>query len=275
MVRIVADSGCNLFEIKDVDFVTVPLTISTAEREFIDDEDLDLSEMLDYLSSYKGKSSTSCPSAQAWLNAYEGADEIFVVTLTSGLSGTYNSAVLAKNMYLEEHPEAKVHVIDSLSVGSEEALIIDRIVELINAGLSFEEIEEKIEAYKKTTRLFFSFASIHNLAENGRINKTVACALGLLNIRITGTASEAGTIEVGAKCRGENRSIDEMISQAVKAGYHGGKFYIHHVENEEGAHRVKKIIEEKYPGAKIEIRNSRGLMGFYAERHGLVLSMEC
>ena len=91
--RIIADSSCDIFEMEGIDFVSVPLTISTDERSFVDDKALDVDGMLTYLAGYEGRSYTACPNMEAWLQAYQGADEIFVVTLSSNVSGTYAAAV--------------------------------------------------------------------------------------------------------------------------------------------------------------------------------------
>ena len=122
MVHIAADSGCDLFTLEGASFGTAPLTISTHSESFLDDEHLDCAAMIEYLLSYKGRSYTACPSSEAWMRAFLPADgqipeELYIVTLTSGLSGTYNSAVLAKEQLLEQYPAMKVLVVDSLSVG--------------------------------------------------------------------------------------------------------------------------------------------------------------
>ena len=94
-IKIIADSSSDIFELEEIEFQSAPLTISTDERNFVDDENIDLDDMLTYLANYHGRSFTACPNANDWLNAYEGADELYVVTITSALSGTYNSAMLA------------------------------------------------------------------------------------------------------------------------------------------------------------------------------------
>ena len=186
MVKYIADSACDLKDFPDICFETVPLTLSTDSRTIVDSPDLDIHETLDYFYGHHGRSYTACPSTQAWIDSFEGADEIYVVTITSGLSGTWNSANVARKQYQSEHPDVKIYVVDSLSTGPGEVLLLEKIVELKKLGKSFEEVCEEIERYKDTLRLYFGLRSLHNLAQNGRVSKIVASAIGFMNIRILG-----------------------------------------------------------------------------------------
>ena len=180
MTRFITDSCSDMIQTEGGNFVSVPLVISTDEKEYVDDAYFDLHEMLDDLSVYKGKSGTACPSVESWLHAFEGADTIFVVTMTSALSGTYNSALVAKKIYEHSHPEAKIHVFDTLSAGPELRLLMEKLFSFERAGKTFEEIVRCGEKYLQTTRLFFALKSLHNLAQNGRVNKVIAAAAGAL-----------------------------------------------------------------------------------------------
>ncbi|MCR5795551.1 MAG: DegV family protein [Solobacterium sp.] len=273
-MRIIADSSCDLYTLDWPDFRTVPLTIFTRERSFTDEVSLDIKEMLDYLAGYKGRSYTSCPSADAWLNAFEGADEIFVVTVTSSLSGSYNSAMLAANQYIEENPDVKISVIDSLSTGAEEILLLLKLTEYAKDCASFEETDRKIREYLKKSRLFFSFFSLHNLSQNGRVNKAAAAALSLLNIAVTGTATQDGKISVTGKARGEKKSVRTLVQEITNAGYQGGRAIITHVENEKSAESLKQEILKEWPQADVRIFPARGLCSYYMERRGVVISCE-
>lgn len=275
MYKIVADSSCDFTEYPGVDFVSVPLTLSTSEKEYVDDADLDVHAMMEYMTNYNARSYTACPSMERWLHAFEGSDEIYVITITSGLSGTYNGACTAKDMYLADHPDTKICVFDSRSTGPEMRLLMEKIVELKEAGKSFDEVCEAIKAYQATTRLFFSFQSLHNLAQNGRVNKVLASALGMLHICIMGTANEEGVIEPIAKSRGEKALIATFVKEIKKAGYKGGKLRICHAENEALAEKVTAALQETYPDLDVMIYPARGLCSFYVERGGIILGCEC
>ena len=273
--KIVADSSCDMWELNGVDFAVAPLTISTDNKHYVDNQELDVHLMSEDLAKYKGVSHTACPSAGSWLDCYEGYDEVFVVTLTGAMSGTYNSAMTAKGIYEEENENVKVHVFDSLSTGPEMRLLIEKLKEMIEEDLPFEEIVEKGQDYLKHTRLFFALKSLHNFAMNGRINKAVASAIGVLNISIFATASEEGTIQQISKCRGEKKVVRSMIEHLENAGYHGGKVRISHADNLKLAHNVRDKILELYPHADIIVYPMGGLCTYYAEIGGLLVGCEC
>ena len=273
--KIVADSSCDMWELNDVNFAVAPLTISTDNKHYVDNQELDVHLMSEDLAKYKGVSHTACPSVGSWLDCYEGYDEVFVVTLTGAMSGTYNSAMTAKGIYEEENDNVKVHVFDSLSTGPEMRLLIEKLKEMIEEDLPFEEIVEKGQDYLKHTRLFFALKSLHNFAMNGRVNKAVASAIGVLNISIFATASEEGTIQQISKCRGEKKVVRSMIEHLENAGYHGGKVRISHADNLKLAHSVRDKILELYPHADIIVYPMGGLCTYYAEIGGLLVGCEC
>ena len=273
--KIVADSSCDMWELNDVDFAVAPLTISTDNKHYVDNQELDVHLMSEDLAKYKGVSHTACPSVGSWLDCYEGYDEVFVVTLTGAMSGTYNSAMTAKGIYEEENENVKVHVFDSLSTGPEMRLLIEKLKEMIEEDLPFEEIVEKGQDYLNHSRLFFALKSLHNFAMNGRVSKAVASAIGVLNISIFATASEEGTIQQISKCRGEKKVVKSMIEHLEDAGYHGGKVRISHADNLKLAHNVRDKILELYPNADIIVYPMGGLCTYYAEIGGLLVGCEC
>ena len=273
--KIVADSSCDMWELNGVDFAVAPMTISTDNKHYVDNQELDVHLMSEDLAKYKGVSHTACPSVGSWLDCYEGYDEVFVVTLTGAMSGTYNSAMTAKGIYEEENENVKVHVFDSLSTGPEMRLLIEKLKEMIEEDLTFEEIVEKGQDYLKHTRLFFALKSLHNFAMNGRVSKAVASAIGVLNISIFATASEEGTIQQISKCRGEKKVVKSMIEHLENAGYHGGKVRISHADNLKLAHNVRDKILELYPHADIIVYPMGGLCTYYAEIGGLLVGCEC
>lgn len=273
--KIVADSSCDMWELNGVDFAVAPMTISTDNKHYVDNRELDVHLMSEELASYKGTSHTACPSVRSWLDCYEGFDEVFVVTLTGSMSGTYNSAMTAKGIYEEENENVKVHVFDSLSTGPEMRLLIEKLKEMIEEDLPFEEIVEKGQDYLNHTRLFFALKSLHNFAMNGRVSKAVASAIGVLNISIFATASEEGTIQQISKCRGEKKVVKSMIEHLENAGYHGGKVRISHADNLKLAHSVRDKILELYPHADIIVYPMGGLCTYYAEIGGLLVGCEC
>ncbi len=273
-LKIVSDSSSDVVTLQGMEYACAPLKIITAEREFIDCEELDVREMVTYLDQYKGKSKSSCPNISDWLAAFDGADDVFCVTITSGLSGSYNAAFSAKKIYESENPGKRVFVIDSLSAGPELRLIIDKLQEYVQNGLAFEEICDKIKSYQENTGLFFLLKSVKNFANNGRISPILAKIIGLAGICIVGKASDEGTLEPTDKCRGENQALHRLVEQLKKAGLFKGRVYISHCFNEMGADRLKELIREQFKQVQIKIFECRGLCSFYAEKGGLLVGYE-
>lgn len=271
--KIVVDSSSDVLDISGIDFESVPLTILTDSKEYVDDVHLNVDDMIKDLKEYNGKSHTSCPNTGRWLQSFEGYDEIYVITITSKLSGSYNSAMVAKNIYLEENTDAKIHVFDSLSTGPEMKLLLEKLVELINSGYDFENVVEMGKKYLSSTELFFTLESLHNLAQNGRVTKMSEVAARILSIRIVGKAQE-GVLHVLNKCRGFKKTFSTLIEHINFTKYNGGKIRIAHVNNLDFAIKIKDFILEKFQNADIEIYKSRGLCSFYAEEGGLLIGIE-
>ena len=273
-VKIVADSSANVLSLEKVPFAAAPLKVMTDEREFADDAALDVDEMVVWFDSYKGKSKTSCPSPSDWLDAFGDADEVYCVTITSGLSGSYNAACVAKQMYEAEHGGRRVCVIDSLSAGPELVLLLEKLEEYIDKAFSYEEICQKIEAYKQQTGLVFMLESLKNFAANGRVSPAVAKIAGVLGIRIVGKASDQGTLEPTNKCRGEAKSLAALLSNMCAAGLARGKVRIAHCENESAARELKKMLCNALAQVDVQIHACRGLCSYYAEKGGLLIGFE-
>ncbi len=272
--RIVADSAADVYSLKDVSFCAAPLKIITSQRKFTDDKTLNITEMVEHLKGYKGKSTSSCPNPDEWLKAFGDAEYIFAVAITSGLSGSYNAAVIAKQLYEERYPERRVFVIDSLSAGPEEKMLVEKLECLIKEGLGFEEICTEISRYSQSIDLAFMLQSLTNFANNGRVKPAVAKIVGLLGICIVGKASDQGTLEPMQKCKGIEKSLRAIISHLKSEGYCGGKVRIAHCFNEQDAMQLKRLILQDFPQADIEIYPTKGLCSFYAEKGGVLIGYE-
>ncbi len=272
--KIIADSSADTFEIDSVPFGYAALKIVTAEREFTDNRELDVKDMVDYLLDYKGKSSTSCPNPEDWLTAFGDTENIFCVTITATLSGSYNSALTAKELYLEKYPNRNVFVINSLSAGPELRLIIEKLQEFIAEGYDYKQICEKITEYMNTTGLLFMLESMKNLANNGRVSPIIAKAAGLLGIRVVGKASANGDLQQLNKCRGEEKSLRCIVEHIINSGCRCGKIRIAHCFNPKAAECLQKKLYIELPKAKIETYNCAGLCSFYAESGGMLIGYE-
>lgn len=271
-IRIVSDSSSDLFEAAaDVDYTTVPLKVMFGSTEYVDVAGVDCEKMMFDLQRHNGPSTTSCPNLHEWLDAFEGYDQIFCATISSGLSASYSTAVMAAQEYQSAHPEAKVHVFDSLATGPVLHLIVDKLSEGILAGKSYDEIKEETIAYQKRLRILYALASLNNLARNGRVNATVARVISALNIRIIGDANDEGQINILHKCRGERRSINTMVQEMGSHGFTGGPVHIDHCVNLAGATKLKERIEEVFPAAEVHIHPCGVLCSYYADKDGLIV----
>ncbi len=273
-MKIVADSSSNVVSLKNVKFTPVPLKIITDYKEYIDTPETDVPKMLKELKAYQGKSGTSCPNVNDWLEAFGDEDEVYAVSLTSKLSGGYNAATIAAEDYMDEHPGRKVFVLDSLTTGPELELLVEKYEELILAGRSFEEIGELITEYRDRTQLAFILGSLGNFAKNGRVSPALAKITDVLHIHIVGRASDVGDLEPLNKCRGEQRSIEQLWKNMKASGYYGGKVRIRHSENITLAKEMEWLIRKDYPDADVTIAANLALCSFYAEAGGLLVGYE-
>lgn len=272
--KIVADSASNVLEMNDTAYACVPLRILCGGQEYVDTPELDLPGMISDLKTTRHRSSTSCPNVHDWLQAFEGADAIFAVCISSALSGSFSAAQQAKELYLEAHPDAQVHVIDSLSAGSEMHLILEKLSSLIEKEFSFAYIVQAIQSYCKHTHVIFCLQSLTNLARNGRVNPAAAKLASLLGIRLVGRGSEKGTLEPFAKCRGEARGLDTIFREMLSRGFKGGRVLISHCFNIEAATNLKQMIQKKFAACRVSIESCTALCSYYAELGGLIVGYE-
>ena len=274
MRKIVADSSADTLVLEGVDFASAPLIIRTEEKNYVDDATLDVAQMAEDLLHYSGKSSTACPGVGEWLAAFGDADEVFCVTITSNLSGSYNAAAIAAREYMETYPDRRVFVVDSLSTGPEMRLLLERLRDDVAVGMDFDAICDDVSAYSAKTGLLFVLESMRNLANNGRVSRLAAKAAGLLGIRAVGKASDVGTLEMLDKCRGGKKAQAAVVEHMLALGYVGGAVRISHVGNETAATALRDAIAQHYPDAAIQVYSARGLCSFYAEKGGMLIGFE-
>ena len=268
--KLVADSSANVYSMP-LNYANVPLTINTANDEFVDDGTLDVVERIRLT---KGKSGTSCPNVFNWLRAFEGADRIFAVTITGNLSGSCAACRQAAQDYEQNNPGAKVCVIDSLSAGPELGLILNKLARWIGEGREFEQMVADIAEYMTHTHLSFSLESLTNLARNGRVNPAVAKIAGVLGIRVVGVASDVGTLEPLHKIRGEKKALEALYQDMKDRGYKGGKVRIANCFNEPAGQTLEGLIRAQFPQAEVSHEKCGGLCSFYAEKGGLLVGYE-
>ena len=276
VIRIVADSSCDLNEeLKErLNLTHVPLTITLGDVHYRDDENLDVSKMLDDIDKYPEAAKSTCPSPQDFIDAFKEKGSVFVVTMTAALSGTYNSARLAKDLFMQEHGDKFIHIFNSKGSSVRETLIAIKIKELIDAKLTENEIVDKVNHYIENQKYFFQLGNLDTMIKNGRITKLKGMFANVLNIKPILFANDNGEVELYANIRSEKKSIRtfvdligehcEDISEKILG--------ISHCEALEKAEALKKAIEEKYSFKEIVIVPTRGLSSTYMNRGGITIS---
>lgn len=270
-IRLIIDSSSNERSNQENNLRVVPLTVTLSGVDYRDDDSLDLDKFLEEMASSKVAGRTTCPSIQEWLDALEGAEKAIIVTMTSGLSGTYSSALQAKDLYLEQHPTSQVIVVDSRSAGPELSVVLEEIKQLVMEDKRFVDLDEEIAKLRTKTHLLFILQSLHNLSLNGRISPAVAKVAEMLHINVLGTASIDGKFEQLSKARGMKKTLRDLLKQMDEFNYQGGRLIIDHCNNQADAEKVRDMILGKYPKAQITIRPMGALCSFYAEEGGLML----
>ena len=272
--QIVSDSSSNVFSLEGVCYTTVPMKVVMGEKEFVDTAALDVRGMVDELRSYKGKSGSSCANAQEWLEAFGDADMAFGITISRNLSGSYNAAQQAAQDFAEEHPNSRIHIFDTLSAGPEMAMVAEKIAELVNKGLSFEEIVAGVREYQNHCHTLFCLESMNNLARNGRVNPAVAKIASVLGIRACGDAQN-GQITPTQKPRGQKKATEALAAMVRERGFtNDSHLRIAHCFGEAQAQLLVDAVKKDFPNARYTLEPTGGLCSFYAEEGGLMIAME-
>lgn len=276
--KVVADSSCDIRQFETlsshIDYENIPFLITIDNHVVIDDAEVDIQGFNEKLANSKGPTSSACPAPDRYAEAYEGAENVICVTISSSLSGSYNSAVLGKEIALEKNPDANIHIFDSRSATSEVNLLVRKAISLAEENVSFDEMVETMTKYHQNTTINFLLKSVKNLVKNGRVNKIVGQMVGLLNIHLVGERTAEGTIELAHKSRGEKRGLQTLLEEIKTRGYQGGTIEITHNNNIETAKKVEASIKEDYPDATINITPMSALCCYYAESRGITLGYE-
>ena len=271
--RIVTDSSSNVLSRPGENFACVPMKI-VAGQEYVDVPGLNLTQMVEDLKVYKGKSGSSCPNVGEWLEAFGDAEYVFGITITKHLSGSYNAARQAADTYMEEHPDRRVYLFDSLSAGPELMMIADKIRQCEAQGDDFDTTIAKVLDYHNHTHTIFCLESMNNLAHNGRVPLTVAKLAGMLGIRIIGEA-QGGQIVPIHKPRGAKKALHAMVQTVKERGFRdGGLIRIAHCFAEDTVQEFMALIREQFPHTRFLVEPTTALCSYYAEVGGYILGFE-
>ena len=276
MYKVIIDSCGELSEEMKADehFENVALTLQVGDLEIVDDETFDQADFLAKVAASKESPKSACPSPDAYMKAMDcDAEHIYVVTLSSKLSGSYNSACLAKDMFLEDHPDKKIMVIDSKSASIGETLIGLKIADCENAGMSYEEITKTVEEYVAGQHTFFVLESLETLRKSGRLSDLKAMIASTLNIKPIMGSTDKGSIQQLAQARGMNKALDRMVQcmMEVTSGCENKIMAISHCNCFDRALQLKEKVEKVANFKDIFIVDTAGVSSMYANDGGVIM----
>ncbi len=277
MYKIVIDSCGELTEDlkKDGRFETVPLELEVDGYRIRDDDTFDQLDFLRRVRESVSCPKSSCPSPEQYMRAYEGeAEHVYAVTLSSELSGSYNSAVLGKKLYEEEHGDKKkIYVFNSRSASVGETLIGIKVQEYEEAGLSFEEIVRKTEEYISSMNTYFVLETLETLRKNGRLSNLKAFIANTLNIKPVMGSTDEGAICQLDQARGMSKALEKMIQNMLSrtSGCENRILAISHCNCPERALEVKEKTERAAKFKKIIILDTAGVSSLYANDGGVIM----
>ncbi len=274
--KIVVDSCCELPEeyLKDTRFERVPLGLEAGEYQILDDESFNQEEFLRKVAEYPKCPKSSCPSPERFMEAYHTeAEHVYCVTLSSHLSGSYNSAVLAKELYAEKYGEKKIHVVDSQSASGGETQLALKLMELEEAGMPFEKIVEEIENYRDSVQTYFVLDNLETLRKNGRLSGVKALVASTLSIKPV-MGGDKGEIVQRSQTIGMKKALSKMVELVVNEVKEPSlrRLIITHCNAPQRAEQVKKMVLERVPFRECIIMDTCGVSSMYANDGGVIVT---
>ena len=276
--KIIIDSCGELTDVmkQNEHFCNVALELSVDDHHITDDETFDQADFLRRVKESKNCPKSSCPSPESYMEAFGDAERIYMITLSSNLSGSYNSAVLGKNLYEEEHGDTKkIYVFNSRSASIGETLIGMKIQEFEEAGCGFEEVVEKVEEYIRSMNTYFVLETLETLRKNGRLSNLKAFIANSLNIKpVMGSTKEGLICQLG-QARGMNKALERMVKDMISKtkDCENRILAISHCNCPERAKAVKEKIEKIAKFKKIIIISSAGVSSLYANDGGVIMAV--
>ena len=276
--KIVIDSCGELLEQwkQDERFASVPLTLTVGSENIIDDETFNQADFLQKVAACPECPKSACPSPESYRKAFDcEAEHIYCVTLSSELSGSYNSAVLGANLAQEEDEDLKIHVFNSRSASIGETLIVKKIVECEEAGMSFERVVETVELYISTQHTYFVLENLETLRKKGRLSKTKALVASALKIKpVMGATSEGDIVQLD-QARGINKALMKMVDAIVNDAQHveNKTLAISHCNCPARAEMVKEALLERLAVQDVFVLDTQGVSSMYANDGGIIIAI--
>ena len=274
----VTDSCCELTaDMKKRGNIEIaPLTLEVGGESILDDETFDQKYFLKRVAECPECPKSACPSPDYFRKSFlNGAERCYAVTLSAQLSGSYNSAVLGANLAQEENEDLKIHVFNSRSASIGETLIVKKIVECEEAGMSFERVVETVELYISTQNTYFVLENLETLRKNGRLSKTKALVASALKIKPVMGATPEGDIVQLDQARGINKALMKMVDAIVNDAQHveNKTLAISHCNCPERAEMVKEALLERLAVQDVFVLDTQGVSSMYANDGGIIIAL--
>lgn len=272
--KIIVDSCCDLTPamLSDACFRSVPLTIRVDDEVIVDNQTFDQANLLWRMKASEKAPATACPSPAQYLEAMDcGVDEVYVVTLSALLSGSHNCAAQARMMFLEEHPEGKIHIFNSCSASAGEVLVAMKIKELAGRGVPFEEVVREVSRYISAMSTLFVLEDLDNLRKNGRLSKLQAIVTGTLRIKLLMGSTPEGEITKRGQALSIKQALTKMVSIMAEDERHKGRtLCIAHCNCLDRAFFLKELALKTCSFQDVIIVETGGISTVYANDGGVV-----
>ncbi len=274
--KIIVDSCGELPEelLHDGRFERIPLSLEVGDYQILDDEGFDQAEFLRRVADSPQCPKSACPSPERFMEAYHTpAEHVYAVTLSSRLSGSFNSAKLGRQLYHEKYGNKQIHIIDSESASGGETQLALKLRDMEEAGLPFEEIAEQIDRYRDTLHTYFVLDNLETLRKNGRLSRVKAVMASALNIKPV-MGSIGGEIIQKSRAVGIKKALEKMAEYAAAEAPDSERrrLIITHCNARARAEQVKRRILEKIPFRECIILDTRGVSSMYANDGGVIVT---
>lgn len=272
--KIIVDSCCDLTtaQLREDCFIKVPLTIRVGSETIVDDDTFDQKALLDKMRGCPTAPQSACPSPAQYMEAFDcGADDLYVVTLSALLSGSHNAAAQARNLWLEEHPGANIHIFNSCSASAGEVLVALKLQELAEAGLDFTTVVSKASQYIEEMNTLFVLETLDNLRKNGRLTRTQALVTSTLRIKLLMGSTPEGEICKKGQALSIKQALSKMASiMAEDPGHTGRRLCIVHCNCLDRAFYLKELVMKQCRFSEVLISETGGISTVYANDGGIV-----
>ena len=275
--KIIVDSCCDLTpaQLREGCFLRVPLTIHVGDASIVDDATFNQADLLWKMRESESAPQTACPSPAQYLDAFERAqaDDLYVVTLSALLSGSHNAAAQARAIWLEEHPEAHIHIFNSCSAAAGEVSIALKLLDVANSAQDFQTVVDEVSRYITSMTTYFVLEDLDHLRKNGRLTGALALVTEALRIKLLMGATPEGQIKKVGQALSVKQALTRMVSlMAADPGHVGKRLSIVHCNNPDRAFFVRELVQKACQFKDILISEARGVTTVYANDGGIVVA---